>query len=150
MNEQELEERLHHFVGMSYSELVVIMLDVQAAHEEAKRKSAKIWKEVCFMTDVVIPRRMDEDDIKNITITLPDGEDKQLLVIDSVTVKTPPDKKAALWEWLREHGAEHLISDTVNSSTLAGFVREQMRMGEDYPRDICEISTYSRASLRKA
>jgi hypothetical protein len=150
MDEQALEDRLRKWRALSYSELVAAMLKAKEEYEEAKRISSLLWGELQFITDTVIPRRMDEDDIQNITVKLPNGEKKQLLVMDQVSVKTPPDKKVELWEWLRSHGAEHLITETVNSSTLAGFVREQMRQGDDYPSNICEISTYSRASLRKA
>jgi hypothetical protein len=150
MNDLALEERLSKWRALSYSELVAEMLKAKEQYEEAKAIASQLWGELSFITDVVIPRRMDEDDIQNITVKLPNGEKKQLLVMDQISVKTPPDKKADLWDWLREHGAEHLITETVNSSTLAGFVREQMRQGEDYPADICEISSYSRASLRKA
>jgi len=150
MDNPTLEERLSHWQGLSYSELVAQMLRAKEEYEAAKRLASVLWNEYTFITDQVIPRRMDEDDIQNITVKLPNGEKKQLLVLDNISVKTPPEKKVELWEWLRGHGAEHLITETVNSSTLAGFVREQMRNGDEYPGEICDISTYSRASLRKA
>lgn len=139
-----------HCKNLGYNELVAVMMRLKEAHDDLKAKSAEAWRNLCLVTDSIIPERMDRDQIQNITVILPSGEKKQLLVMDQVSVKTPPEKKVELWEWLRSHGAEHLITETVNSSTLAGFVREQMRQGDDYPRDICDVSTYSRASLRKA
>ena len=136
--------------GKGYDELVATMLRLKSTYDDLKAQSAEAWKNLCLVTDSIIPERMDRDNIQNITVVLPDGTKKQLLVLDNISVKTPPEKKVELWEWLRKHGAEHLITETVNSSTLAGYVREQMREGDDYPNDICEISTYSRASLRKA
>lgn len=133
-----------------YDELVATMLQLKQTHDDLKAKAADAWRNLCLVTDEIIPERMSRDNIQNITVKLPDGSKKQLLVLDNVSVKTPPEKKVELWEWLREHGAEHLITETVNSSTLAGFVREQMREGDEYPGEICDISTYSRASLRKA
>lgn len=146
----ELDALREYCEGKPYNELVAIMLRLKQDHEDLKRRAAEAWNNLCEVTDRIIPNRMERDNIQNITVILPNGEKKQLLVLDNVSVKTPPDKKVELWEWLRKHGAEHLITETVNSSTLAGFVREQMREGEEYPGDICEISTYSRASLRKA
>ncbi len=133
-----------------YDELVATMLQLKQTHDDLKAKAAAAWRNLCLVTDEIIPERMSRDNIQNITVKLPDGSKKQLLVLDNVSVKTPPEKKVELWEWLRKHGAEHLITETVNSSTLAGFVRQQMREGDEYPGEICEISTYSRASLRKA
>lgn len=150
MEDQRKQDILDACNGASYNELVKIMLAAKEAHDKTKALAAEYWKELCLITDQIIPERMTNDGIQNITVILPDGSKKQLLVLDNVSVKTPPDKKVELWEWLREHGAENLITETVNSSTLAGFVREQMREGNEYPADICEVSTYSRASLRKA
>ena len=47
---------------------------------------------------------MDADNIQNITVILPDGSKKQLIILDQVTVKTPAENKLDLWEWLRGHG----------------------------------------------
>jgi hypothetical protein len=55
-----------------------------------------------------------------------------------------------LRDWLREHDAAEIISETVNSSTLAAYVRAQMKAGDPYPNEICEVSAYDVASLRKA
>jgi hypothetical protein len=93
---------------------------------------------------------MDKDQIQNVTVILPDGSKKQLLVLAQVSVKTPPENKLALWEWLREHDAADIITETVNSSTLAAYVRGQMKEGEPYPAELLEISAYDVASLRKA
>lgn len=136
--------------GFTYNELVGLMLEFQAAHNEAKSVAAEAWADVCLITRTVIPTRMDRDQIQNITVILPDGTKKQLLCLDQVSVKTPADNKGALWEWLREHDAGALITETVNSSTLAAYVRQQMAAGDEYPVDICEVSSYTTASLRKA
>jgi hypothetical protein len=136
--------------GKSYNDLVGLMLELKDHHAELKAKTAEAWKNLCLVTDGIIPERMDADQIQNITVILPDGSKRRLTVLDQVSVKTPPDKKGELWSWLREHGAEDLITETVNSSTLAGFVRQQLEAGDEWPADICDVSTYSRASLRKA
>ena len=152
-NDVEQDERdvmREYFTGKSYNELVASMLQLQQEHADMKRRTAEAWDAVCMLTRTIIPERMDNDQIQNITVILPDGSKKQLLVIDQVSVKTPPENKGALWEWLREHDAEALITETVNSSTLAAFVRQQMAAGDEYPVDLCNVSSYSTASLRKA
>jgi hypothetical protein len=150
MDDQRKQQILDAADGASYNELVNMMLAAQEAHNKTKALAAAYWEEVCLITRQIIPERMDTDQIQNITVILPDGSKKQLLCIDQVSVKTPAEHKADLWNWLREHDAAELITETVNSSSLAAYVREQMRQGEDYPVDICEISTYTTASLRKA
>lgn len=51
--------------------------------------------------------------------------------------------KEKLMDWLRQEGQEELISETVNSSTLAGFLKDRMLSeGIDPPSDIVELTTY--------
>ncbi len=148
--QEEYTAKLASFDGHSYNELVEAMLVAQDKHAWAKDETSKAWDEVCFIVRKVIPIRMDRDQIQNITVILPDGSKKQLLVLAQVSVKTPPENKLALWEWLRKHDAADIITETVNSSTLAGYIRDQMREGEPYPSDLLEINAYDTASLRKA
>jgi len=146
----EYVAKLASFDGHSYNELVEAMLVAQDKHAWAKTETGKAWDEVCFITRTVIPRRFERDQIQNITVILPDGTKKQLLVIPQVSVKTPPENKLKLWDWLRKHDSADIITETVNSSTLAAYIREQMREGEPYPNELLEISAYDVASLRKA
>lgn len=150
MSDEELAAMRSHTAKFSYNQLVEMMLELQSQHAQQKEKASRAWDAVCMLTRTLIPERMDNDQIQNITVILPDGSKKQLLVLDKVSVKTPPEKKGELWEWLREHDAAEIITETVNSSTLAAYIRQQMEQGEAYPVDICEVSTYATASLRKA
>jgi hypothetical protein len=146
----EVEAIKTSLMGKTYNELVAAFMKSKDHHSELKSMASEAWDVHCVISRQIIPERMEADQIQNITVILPDGSKKQLLVIDQVSVKTPPDKKGELWDWLREHDAESLISETVNSSTLAAFVRQQMVAGDAYPNEICEVSMYSTASLRKA
>jgi len=136
--------------GATYNELVAAMLATAQAHQDLKDKTAESWADLCVITRQIIPERFETDQIQNITVILPNGSKKQLLVIPQVSVKTPKDKKQELWEWLRDNEAAEIITETVNSSTLAAYVRTQMKAGEPYPGEICEVSMYDVASLRKA
>ena len=146
----EVEAIKASLMGKTYNELVAAFIQSKEAHSQMKARAAEAWDAHCIIARQIIPERMEADQIQNITVILPDGSKKQLLCIDQVSVKTPADRKMDLYEWLSEHDAEALISETVNASTLAAFVREQMKSGEPYPNEICEISMYATASLRKA
>jgi hypothetical protein len=150
MESKEKDAMDVYCAGFSYNQLVEMMLELQSQHQQLKDQTGEAWENVCHLARSIIPNKMDAEQIQNITVILPDGSKKKLLCIDQVSVKTPPENKGALYEWLHEHDAESLISETVNSSTLAAFVRQQMAAGDEYPVDILEISAYSTASLRKA
>lgn len=150
MDEKRKKQIEDALAGTSYNELVGAMIAAQQNHAAMKEATSEAWDEVCLIARQIIPARFETDQIQNITVILPDGTKKQLLCMDQVSVKTPKENKQALWAWLREHDAEELITETVNSSSLAAYVREQMRQAGDVPLDICEVSTYVTASLRKA
>ena len=139
-----------NLASATYNELVAAMLEAKIVHDNLKEETSGAWDDVCTIARQIIPKKMDREQISNITVILPDGSKKQLLILDQVSVKTPPENKEALWEWLRKHDSAEIITETVNSSTLAAFVREQMKQGEPYPNDICEVNMYVTASLRKA
>lgn len=151
MEAQERSDAIKmRLVGATYNDLVAAMMQAKETHSRLKDETAEAWEDVCTITRQVIPERFEADQIQNITVILPDGTKKQLLCIDQVSVKTPAENKPVLYSWLVAHDAEDLITETVNASSLAAYVREQMRQAEPYPNDICEISTYVTASLRKA
>jgi hypothetical protein len=150
MDQERTEALKSALEDATYNELVAAMIAAQVHHRTIKDQQSEAWDAVCVITRQIIPERFERDQIQNITVILPDGTKKQLLVIPQVSVKTPAENKSALWEWLREHDAEALITETVNSSTLAAYVRSQMKAGEAYPNDLCEVSLYDVASLRKA
>lgn len=149
--EQDRQKQVQDaLTGVTYNELVAAMLSAQQHHAAMKQAQSEAWEEVCLIARQIIPNRMDADQITSITVLLPDGTKKQLIPLDQVSVKTPPENKLALWKWLKAHDAAELITETVNSSSLAAYVREQMRQAEPYPSELCEISAYTVASLRKA
>lgn len=151
--ESKMDERealREYCADKSYNELVAVMMRLKQSHEDLKAQTAEAWKNYCAVARGIIPERMDRDQIQNITVILPDGSKKRLQILDKISVKTPPENKLLLWEWLRDHDAEAIITETVNASTLSSYVGEQMKLGLPYPDEICEVSTYSTASLVKA
>lgn len=150
MDELRAESIKNALEGATYNRLVDAMLSTRQAHQDLKDQTARMWDDLCVITRQIIPARFEADQIQNITVILPDGTKKQLLVIPQVSVKTPADRRSDLYEWLNDHEASEIITETVNSSTLAAYVRAQMKAGEPYPSDICEVSMYDVASLRKA
>lgn len=51
--------------------------------------------------------------------------------------------KEGLYKWLRENNGEDLIQETVNSSSLAGFLKSMsLEQGIDAPPEVAELVTY--------
>jgi hypothetical protein len=150
LSNEEITRRLKALDGLSYHELAQTMIDADNEYRAAKMVMAEKYRDLLLIKRTAIPTRMDRDQVHNITVVLRDGTRKQMLILPQVSVKTPKEKRHELWQWLRDNDSEDIITETVNSSTLAAYVRQQMLAGEPYPDEICEISTYEVASLRKA
>ena len=57
----------------------------------------------------------------------------------------------ALTEWMKKHGHEDLIKETINSSSLNAFIKAQIAAGEEIPSDdIIEFKPYTVGSVVKA
>lgn len=145
-----ITRRVKQWSNLSYKDLAELMIELREEYDKLKKEAAFVWVQLEAISRQIIPSKMDAEGIANITIELNDGSRRRIQLNDQISVKTPLEKKPELWNWLREHDAEDLISETVNSSTLAAFVREQMRNGGEVPNEICEINAYTVASLNKA
>lgn len=56
-----------------------------------------------------------------------------------VTIR--PDRKAEAYAWLREHGLEDIVTETVNAQTLSGAARESMVEGNvDFPPGLFNLN----------
>src|SRR5690606_39367494 len=52
-------------------------------------------------------------------------------------------------QWLRDNGHESLVQETVNSSTFKAFIKERMKEGKEYPKDLIKVNPFSRATVVK-
>jgi hypothetical protein len=147
ITEDAMREALN---AMSYPELAQAMLDAKQAHTDAKAIATELNDAYQLIARGVVPERMERDQIQNITVIMKDGSKRRLQINGKISVKTPADRKFDLWSWLRNNDAEDIITETVNASTLSAFIGEQMRNGEPYPNEICDVSIYEVASLVKA
>lgn len=93
----------------------------------------------------IIPEKMEEMGVTTLSVI---GLGR-VTVSETTSAKTIKERKAELWAWLKDNGYAELITETVNSSTLAAFVREQLAEGADLPYDCLEITMRCVASITK-
>ena len=63
------------------------------------------------------------------------------------------ERKQELYEWLKENGFGDLVYETVNTNSLAAFVREQLEEADELPEGLGElVNVYERTTvgMRKA
>ena len=123
--------------------------DAVRAQAEARRlldaatevKSA-LEKRHDWLRTAVVPPKMDERGITNVTLA---GIGRVHLQ-DDVYVTIPADTKPQAYEWFRDNGKGNLITETINGSTLAAFVRQAIKKGDDMPEGV-KITPYTKAVL---
>lgn len=63
------------------------------------------------------------------------------------------ERKAELFQWLKDNGYGDLVQETVNANSLAGFVREQLEENDGLPDGLEElVNVYEKTTvgIRKA
>lgn len=101
-----------------------------------------------ILSEQVLPEKLEEAGFESVTVTV-DGVKHRIQTSGQMQVSVPKENKEKLFRWFEETGNEALITETVNSSTLKAFIKEQMKAGEEVPDEIVNIHAYTKASLVK-
>lgn len=135
------------FDGKGLTELAVDLRDFTIAKGVLDEIEKLLTPQYDILRKVKIPEKMDEQGIETFRAT---GIGTVYLQDDLYT-GIPADKKVEAYQWLRDNGHEDLIQETVNSSTLKAFLKEQMRnSGEVPPPDLIKAEPYTFAKLKKS
>lgn len=118
--------------------------ELRLVNEQIKEARKALTEVEDFLSARDIPDLMKQRDIKTITV----------IGVGRVTVSyrfscSMLDKERG-FDWLRSHGHEGLITETVNSSTLAAFAKDMLQnQGKELPDDIFKTGTAPYTSITK-
>jgi D-alanine-D-alanine ligase-like ATP-grasp enzyme len=139
-----MSEFSDRYEGANLHDLGRAFKQLKEKHEKLKQAAAEVWKEVDYLRFDAIPEKMEEESLDVCTIA---GVGRLGTRVEA-NVKT--NDKDALKAWLIEIGAEDLIGETVNSSSLKSFITNRIKEGEDIPDDkVLEFKPYTVATLTK-
>lgn len=130
---------------MNLEELATAMKDTRELLDEKKAESSILQKQWDSLRKKWIPKKMEELGIESVRITGVGTVSERTDAYCSV----PAKNKQALYEWLEEHDHSDLITDTVNSSTLKAFIKEQILLGNEIPDDIVKFDPYTYVTITK-
>jgi hypothetical protein len=134
------------YSAMSIPDCAKEMVRIQGEIDEIKSLQLKSRQaEFNALKFAIIPEKMTDQEIKTITV---EGVGR-ITVLETIGVSTVKEMKLELYEWLKENGAEALIGETINSSTLAAFIRERIGSGLDYPVDCLNVKFNNMISITK-
>jgi hypothetical protein len=113
--------------------------------ETIKRVSSLLQAEYDAIRLGILPEKMDEEDISNITIV---GVGRVTIQPD-LYFSIPATLREEAYNWLRDHNHGDLIQETVNSSSGKAWAKEMIKKGENLPEDLFKVTPFSRAQITK-
>lgn len=117
---------------------------VRKFHEIVDAMKSMTYKLQEFLTLEAMPNVFDKAGVKSINL----DEGLRVSISGLVRASLGPDKEAAK-DWLRKHGAESLVTETVNASTLSAYARSKIDAGEDLPEDLFKVFILPSVSVTK-
>ena len=144
MNYEELEAK---YAGSSISDLGTALRDLKSAYKAASDAKTALGAEIDFLAKNKMVEVMDEMGVSSLNLK---GIGR-LSIRGDAYCSVVGGMKEDLFQWMRDNGFDSLISETVNSSTLKAFIKEQTIEGNDVPDEtIVKFTPYSMVSLTKA
>lgn len=121
----------------------IALFTLIGVHEQLDEQTKRLfWMKELF-SKTVVPEALAKDDVSRMSI---DSIGKTVSVLTKYSA-TIVDKPRAL-EWLRSSGNGELIGETVNSGTLASFLKSRMlEEGEDPDPELFKLSVYKVTSM---
>lgn len=77
---------------------------------------------------------------------------KTFYLTDKFFANAVPERKTELYQWMKDHGYEHMVQETVHAQTLKAFAKELLSEEDTLPDGLDQlINTYSKpvAGMRK-
>lgn len=109
-----------------------------------KEIASRLQSKIDDSKTTVLPQMFKEKQVTSISV---DGY--RYTVSHTVRASIASDKKAEAYAWLRENELGELITETVNSSTLAAQARKMLEDGEELNPDLFKVATIPNVSVTK-
>jgi len=130
--------------GLMAVDSVHLMAVLQELNEMADGVKKTIGKAYDHTRVAVVPAKMDEEGLDNMTVT---GVGRVSVTSD---IRASTADKHGAYLWLEEHGHGDVIQETVNAGTLKAILRRRMRDGLEIPESLFKVTPFDRASITKA
>ena len=111
-----------------------------------KEEILKVIKaELEFIKTVLIPKKLEEEGLKNFRLASGRG----ITTSTDLYVSVLADDKPTFMQWLRDSGQGGIIKEDVNPQTLKAFIKNRIENAEDYPADIVKVTPVTKAKFFK-
>lgn len=138
----ELRSSLDNYTLRELAEMIVKWT---ATYDTYKKMASRINEEL-EQVKLYTAERMDQEGVQNSTFP---GIGR-LGISPIVRASVRAGAKDQAYEWLETHGHGDLITQTVNSSSLAALIRREIKEGNDVPEEIFNVHQYDLATVTKS
>ncbi len=127
-----LEQAIEETSGAT--DLARLFIYLKEGRDVYDAESKRIGKLLNFLSNSRLPDVMESEDVRMIRF---EQLQRRVQVSHRQGCSIIPDTKSDAYDWLRENGHEALITETVNSSTLAAFSKDYVAEHlKDLPVDL--------------
>ena len=126
-------------------ELAIMIVKWSTTYDQYKKIASRINEEL-EQVKLYTAERMDAEGVQNSTFP---GIGR-LGISPIVRASVRAGAKDQAYEWLETHGHGDLITQTVNSSSLAALIRREIKEGNDVPEEIFNVHQYDLATITKS
>ena len=119
------------------------------AYEALDVARKKAFKHLDYLNKSIIPKKLEDADLADgVRVQIDDQTGYNFRVQTQYSAKQ--NDREALYAWLRERGDGELITETVNASTLASYLKGLMLdEGIEVPQEMAELTTYEITGMTK-
>jgi hypothetical protein len=121
------------------------MVRLKAELEEARAVATALQKEFDYLRIRLVPDKMIDFGTTSMNIK---GVGR-LTISGDMWAGIQKGMTLEMHQWLKNNGAEDLIKDSVNPSTMKAYIKEQHAAGVNLPPELFRIDAFTRASVTK-
>lgn len=142
---KEFEDRLEGAKGNTLANHAILHHTVAEHYAALDEVRKRLYKAYDHDRKTTLPERFEDEGVDMLRVP----ELKRSFGVLTKHSASTKDKEAAM-AWLRANGAESLISETVNASTLSAYLASRITdEGKDPPEELFNFSTYRLISMRQ-
>lgn len=140
------EETVAAIKQMKLVEVALLIKQLESKIDDLAKDKNELQKVLDHLQFTVAPQMMEDQGIDRVTF---EGVGRMQLK-DDIYCSCPAANSDELKDWLVANGHAAMVNETVNSSSLKAFVKEQMKSGGAYPSGLLKITPFTKASVVKA
>lgn len=143
---EETTSAFSEFDDMKLPELAKMQVKLKNDIDDLKKQQTTLQVKFDHLRKFRIPEMM--EDMGQETTKLKDVG--VISLRPEMYASIPKGMLKEAYAWLEENGHGDIVKETINSSTLKAFIKEQIKEGETLPEGLFKVEPYMMAAITKS